>query len=313
VIRRIPENQFAKVRLIPQKGLSEWLANVKTLKMILFRTVADIGSWLLNCRNQGLKTGFVPTMGALHEGHMQLIRACRSTTEVCICSIFINPAQFNDSKDFEKYPVSLENDIEMLEKAGTDIIFLPSVAEIYPEGEKGLETYDLGILENVLEGKFRPGHFQGVCQVMSRLLGIMKPDHLFMGQKDYQQCLVIKRLIHILKLRVQFHTVPTIREADGLAQSSRNRRLTPDQRKNATAISRALNEIQENLVPGNPKTLLETARKTLENAHFKTDYISISKADDLQPILTWDGKEKAVALIAAFQGDIRLIDNILLN
>jgi pantoate--beta-alanine ligase len=313
VIRRIPENQFAKVRLIPQKGLSEWLANVKTLKMILFRTAADIGPWLLNCRNQGLKTGFVPTMGALHEGHMQLIRACRSTTDVCVCSIFINPAQFNDSKDFEKYPVSLENDIEMLEKAGTDIIFLPSVAEIYPAGEKGLETYDLGFLENVLEGKFRPGHFQGVCQVMSRLLGIMKPDHLFMGQKDYQQCLVIKRLIQILKVRVQFHTVPTIREADGLAQSSRNRRLTQDQRKNATAISRALNEIQGNLVPGNPEQLLENARKTLENAHFKTDYISISKADDLQPIQIWDGKEKAVALIAAFQGDIRLIDNILLN
>jgi pantoate--beta-alanine ligase len=313
VIRRIPENQFAKVRLIPQKGLSEWLANVKTLKMILFRTAVDIRSWLLKCRNQGIKTGFVPTMGALHEGHMQLISACLSTTDICICSIFINPAQFNDARDFEKYPVSLENDIEMLEKAGTDVVFLPSVAEIYPGGEKGLETYDLGNLENVLEGRFRPGHFQGVCQVMSRLFGIIEPDHLFMGQKDYQQCLVIKRLIQILELSVQFHTIPTIRELDGLAQSSRNRRLTPDQRKNAIAISRALTEIQGNLVPGSPEPLLKNARKTLEKAHFKTDYISISKADDLQPIEFWDGKEKAVALIAAFQGDVRLIDNILVN
>ena len=293
--------------------MSEWLANVKTLKMILFRTAADFRSWLLKCRNQGIKTGFVPTMGALHDGHMQLIRACRSTADICICSIFINPTQFNDSRDFEKYPVTLENDIEMLEKAGSDVIFLPGVAEIYPDGEKGLEIYDLGNLENVLEGQFRPGHFQGVCQVMSRLLGIIDPDHLFMGQKDYQQCLVIKRLIHILGLPVHFHTIPTIREADGLAQSSRNRRLTPDQRKNATAISRALNEIQVNLAPGSPEPLLKNALKTLERAHFKTDYVSISKADDLQPIQIWDGKEKAVALIAAFQGDIRLIDNILLN
>jgi pantoate--beta-alanine ligase len=255
----------------------------------------------------------VPTMGALHEGHMQLIRACRSTTDICICSIFINPAQFNDPRDFEKYPVNIENDIEMLEKVRADVVFLPSVAEIYPDGEKGLETYDLGNLENVLEGRFRPGHFQGVCQVMSRLLGIIEPDHLFMGQKDYQQCLVIKRLIHILRLHVQFHTIPTIREADGLAQSSRNRRLTPDQRKNALAISRALIEIQGNLVPGSLEPILKNARKTLEKAHFKTDYISISNADDLHPIEIWDGKEKAVALIAAFQGDIRLIDNILLN
>jgi pantoate--beta-alanine ligase len=200
-----------------------------------------------------------------------------------------------------------------LARAGTDVLFLPSVAEIYPDGKTGLENYDLGGLESILEGRFRPGHFQGVCQVMSRLLGLVKPDHLFMGQKDYQQCLVVNRLIQILHLTVIFHIVPTVREADGLAQSSRNRRLTPDQRKNAVAISQALNDIRGKLVSGDADQVLERARKKLEEAHFKTDYISIARASDLQPIKHWNGKEKAVALIAAFQGDVRLIDNMLLN
>jgi pantoate--beta-alanine ligase len=294
-------------------GLPEWSWGSKTLKMIIFKKSADLRRWLDIQKTVGKKTGFVPTMGALHAGHMHLVEACRSTTDLCICSIFVNPAQFNDPKDFEKYPVSTEKDIEMLARAGTDVLFLPSVPEIYPDGETGLETYDLGGLESILEGRFRPGHFQGVCQVMSRLLGLVKPDHLFMGQKDYQQCLVVNRLIHILRLTVTFHIVPTIREADGLAQSSRNRRLTPDQRKNAVAISQALNEIRGKLVSGNAGQVLEKARKKLEAAHFKTDYISIARASDLQPIEDWNGKEKAVALIAAFQGDVRLIDNMLLN
>jgi pantoate--beta-alanine ligase len=294
-------------------SFAEWSENAKTLKMILFKKSADLRSWIADQGNKGKKTGFVPTMGALHEGHSHLIGACRSTGDLCICSIFVNPAQFNDPRDFEKYPVSLEKDMEMLTKAGTDVVFLPSVGEIYPGGKTGLETYDLGNLETILEGRFRPGHFQGVCQVMSRLLKLVNPDDLFMGQKDYQQCLVVKRLIRLLQLPLQFHTVATVREADGLAQSSRNRRLTADQRKNAVAISQALNDIRENLVSGDPVVVLESAREKLDAAHFKTDYISIARADDLQPIQNWDGKEKAVALIAAFQGEVRLIDNLLLN
>ena len=311
--RRIPENQFAKVRLIHQKGLAEWSTNVKTLKMILFKRSADLRQWLLERKNQGLKIGFVPTMGALHEGHIQLIKTCRSLSDICICSIFVNPVQFNNTADFEKYPVSIEKDIEMLEKEGTELVFLPPVQEIYPQGKNGLETYDLGTLELVFEGHYRPGHFQGVCQVMSRLLGLVQPNDLFMGQKDYQQCLVVQRLIQILQIPVDFHIVPTIREADGLAQSSRNRRLTADQRKNAVAISEALNEIHGKLVSGDAAPVLELAREKLEEAHFKTDYISIARASDLQPIENWDGKEKVVALIVAFQGEVRLIDNILLN
>jgi pantoate--beta-alanine ligase len=281
--------------------------------MILFKRSADLRRRLYNQQQEGKKIGFVPTMGALHEGHMHLIQTCRSIADLSLCSIFVNPAQFNDPRDFEKYPVSLEKDIEMLTKAGTDLVFLPSVQEIYPEGETGLETYDLGALESILEGCYRPGHFQGVCQVMSRFLGLVKPDHLFMGQKDYQQCLVVKRLIHLMQIPVQFHTVPTVREADGLAQSSRNQRLTAIQRKNAVAISQALGGIRENLVAGDAGPLLEQAREKLDAANFKTDYISIARASDLQPIQNWNGKEKAVALIAAFQGDVRLIDNMLLN
>jgi len=281
--------------------------------MILFKRSADLQNWLREQVKQGKNTGFIPTMGALHTGHMRLIKASRELTDITICSIFVNPAQFNDPTDFEKYPISIEKDIEMLAKAGNDVVFLPSVEEMYPDGKTNLETYELGPLETLLEGKYRPGHFQGVCQVMSRLLHIVKPMHLFMGQKDFQQCLVVQRLIEIIQLPVEFHAVPTIREADGLAQSSRNRRLNADQRKNAAAISKSLLYIRDHLSAGDPRDVILTARKRLEEAHFKTDYIEIAQARDLQPIHSWNGEEKAVVLIAAFQGDVRLIDNMLLN
>ncbi|HZZ76145.1 MAG TPA: pantoate--beta-alanine ligase, partial [Puia sp.] len=273
----------------------------------------DLQQWVSEQKNKGVITGFVPTMGALHEGHMQLIKACRSMVGQTICSIFVNPVQFNDPRDFEKYPVSIEKDLQMLYHEGTDVVFLPSVQEIYPAGQTGLETYDLGPLETLWEGRYRPGHFQGVSQVMSRLLKVVQPDHLFMGQKDYQQCLVVQRLIEIMHLPVQFHSVPTVREADGLAQSSRNRRLTSEQRKNAVAISEALNDLRGKLPTGDAGALLKKAHEKLDAAHFKTDYITIARASDLQPITHWNGNEKAVALIAAFQGDVRLIDNMLLN
>jgi pantoate--beta-alanine ligase len=281
--------------------------------MIQFKESADLRRWLDKQKTKGKKIGFVPTMGALHEGHIRLVETSRSLTDITGGSIFVNPVQFNDPADFKKYPVSTEKDIEMLAKAGSDVLFMPSVHEIYPQGESNLETYDLGGLDTILEGRYRPGHFQGVCQVMNRLLKIVEPDHLFMGQKDFQQCLVVKRLIEIEQLPVQFHTIPTVRESDGLAQSSRNRRLTPDQRKNAVAISQALNDIREKLVSGDAGLLISLAHERLDTAHFKTDYISIARATDLKPISNWNGKEKAVALIAAFQGEVRLIDNILLN
>jgi pantoate--beta-alanine ligase len=281
--------------------------------MILFKKSEDLRHWLNIQKKEGGTIGFVPTMGALHEGHIQLIDTCRSVSSLCISSIFINPVQFNDARDFEQYPVSLEKDIDMLARAGADVLFLPSESEIYRQGKTGLETYDLGGLESILEGRYRPGHFQGVCQVMSRLLSLVEPDDLFMGQKDYQQCLVVQKLIRELRTKVRFHVVATVREADGLAQSSRNRRLTPDQRKNAVAIFQALLEIKEKLKPGNTGPVLKVAAERLESAHFKTDYICIAEAEELRPIQNWDGKVKVVALIAAYQGEVRLIDNMLLN
>ena len=202
----------------------------------------------------------------------------------------------------------------MLVRAGTDVLFLPSVSEIYPQGNSGLETYDLGGIESVLEGRFRPGHFQGVCQVMSRLLNLVEPDDLFMGQKDFQQCLVVEKLIRELKLTIRFHIVETVREPDGLALSSRNRRLTSEAKKKMRLpFPRPFLRLRKSLKPGNTGPTLEQARKKMESAQFKMDYICIARANDLQPIQNWNGGEKAVALIAAYQGDVRLIDNMLLN
>src|ERR1700722_17363851 len=168
--------------------------------MILFKRIADLTGWLKKETAAGRSTGFVPTLGALHEGHISLITISKKVTDITVCSIFVNPTQFNDPKDFQKYPVTLEKDIPLLEGAGADILFLPGVSELYPTGTSDLEHYDLGSLETVLEGKYRPGHFQGVCQVTHRLLDIVRPDDLFMGQKDYQQCMIVPRLLAIMRL-----------------------------------------------------------------------------------------------------------------
>jgi pantoate--beta-alanine ligase len=293
-------------------GFRTGFGNHNTVKMIIFRRFDDLRNHLAQIRSRGLSTGFVPTMGALHPGHISLIGASRAMGAVTICSIFVNPRQFNDPKDYQKYPVSTEKDIAMLERAGVEILFLPAVDEVYPPGVS-IESYALGDLETRLEGKYRPGHYQGVCQVMSRLLKIVLPDHLFMGQKDFQQCLVVMELIRQLQLRVAFHMVPTLREADGLAMSSRNSRLDPVQRQNAVAISRALGHIREGFAAGNSGLLLAEAQAMLDAAAFRTEYIAVARTSDLRPLDAWDGKEKAIVLVAAFQGDVRLIDNMLLN
>jgi pantoate--beta-alanine ligase len=277
--------------------------------MILFKKAADLTHWLKRQQAAGLSIGFVPTLGALHQGHISLIDISRSKTALTVCSIFVNPTQFNDPADFKKYPVTLEKDIALLEKAGTNALFLPDVNSIYPGGTSHLEHYDLGSLESVLEGKYRPGHFQGVCQVMYRLLDIVRPDHLFMGSKDYQQCMVVQRLLAIMALPTTLHRCPIMREPDGLAMSSRNTRLDPVQRTNATAIYRALQAIRSGWQMGHPSKsgLIANATKILEQAGFRVDYIEIADQKTLEPV---GGGPGAIALIAAFQGEIRLIDNM---
>lgn len=254
-------------------------------------------------------------MGALHPGHLSLIRGAQTNGGFCICSIFVNPTQFNDPADYKKYPVTIENDILLLETAGCDVLFLPSMAEIYPNGTDPARHYDLGYLETVLEGKYRPGHFQGVCMVVDRLLELMTPDSLHIGQKDYQQCMVIKKLVSLIGLEDVIKVVisPTLREPDGLAMSSRNMRLSQDDRKKAVMIFESLHFLRKQIKKGSLDGLKKQAVQKLIDNGFKVDYIEIADAANLQLVDHWDGKQKLVALAAAFLSGVRLIDNIMLS
>jgi pantoate--beta-alanine ligase len=283
--------------------------------MILFKKATDLHNHLESQRKEGKKTGFVPTMGALHKGHISLIREAGQANDLVISSIFVNPTQFNDPADFEKYPVTLDRDIHLLEVAGCDILFLPSVKEIYPQGITAVRHYDLGYIETILEGKYRPGHFQGVCAVVHQLLEMVQPHQLYLGQKDYQQCMVIKKLVELtgMKNAININISPTLREEDGLAMSSRNMRLDAASRKQAPMIFQALQHIKQTISPGNLAAIKQQATTFLSENGFKVDYVEITHAGNLQPANEWDGKQKLVALAAAFLKDVRLIDNLLLN
>jgi pantoate--beta-alanine ligase len=282
--------------------------------MILFKKADDLRNYLETQVKEGKKIGFVPTMGALHRGHISLAGTCKQENDIAVASIFINPTQFNDKKDFEKYPVTIEKDIQMLEEAGTSVLFLPSVAEMYPDGASAKQHYELGSLETLLEGKFRPGHFQGVCMIVDRLLKIVQPDTLYIGQKDYQQCMVITKLVELIgmKDRTTIKISPTLREPSGLAMSSRNIRLGEEDRKTASTIYKTLCFIKENLKPGDLTSLKQKAEAMLGEKGFKIDYVEIADAATLQPAVEWDGKQRLVALVAAFLGEVRLIDNMIL-
>ena len=279
--------------------------------MILFKKAADINNYLQQSCKAGKSIGFVPTMGALHQGHISLINTSKQADDITVCSIFVNPTQFNDTKDFDNYPSTIEKDIDMLEKAGCDVVFLPSVIEMYPGGTQNAKKYDLGYLETVLEGKYRPGHFQGVCLVVQRLLNIITANQLYLGQKDYQQCMVIKRMIELEKIKTKINICPTLRETSGLAMSSRNMRLSEKDKEQALKIFETLSYLKKNITPGDITELKQAAVNNLINAGFKVDYVEIADADNLEIINTWDGHIKPVAVAAAFLEDVRLIDNML--
>lgn len=278
--------------------------------MILFKKGDELKKYLIKKALEGHTIGFVPTMGALHDGHLSLIRAAKEKTDLVVCSIFVNPTQFNDQQDYLHYPKTIDQDIFLLEKSTCDILFLPDVQEIYPDGYLPLH-YELGSLETLLEGKYRPGHFQGVCQVVDRLLEMVIPSLLFLGQKDYQQCMVIDRLISIKQYPTQLYIVPTMREASGLAMSSRNLRLNEQDRTKAAAIYSGLTSIRSRLKPGSVQQLCdEVVNDLLKEGFEKVDYISIANAKTLEPIEEWDGQIPLVALAAVFLSGVRLIDNI---
>jgi pantoate--beta-alanine ligase len=280
--------------------------------MILFKKAAELNEYLRIQHKKGLKIGFVPTMGALHNGHISLISRCKAQNNLTVCSIFVNPTQFNNPDDFKKYPKTIEADIYLLEKEGCDIVFLPSTDEIYPPNNSIIH-YELGFLETVLEGKYRPGHFQGVCQVVHRLLEIVMPDQLFLGQKDYQQCMVIKKLIELTNTPTELIICTTQREESGLAMSSRNMRLSNNEKDNAVNIYNTLHLIQKETQPGDLRQLKQKAAKYLTSKGFIVDYVEIADTATLQLIDNWNGSTPLIALAAAFLNDVRLIDNIILD
>jgi pantoate--beta-alanine ligase len=281
--------------------------------MVILKQTKDIQSFLAQQKAEGSKIGFIPTMGALHSGHISLVNKCINDNLLSVCSIFLNPTQFNDKKDLEKYPVSTEKDIELLLRAGCDVLFLPSATEVYPGGSDLATTFDFGYLETVLEGATRPGHFKGVGQVVARLLQIVQPDTLFLGQKDYQQCMVLKELVQQINNQSPIVTIcPTTREADGLAMSSRNRRLTIPQRAVAGTIYQCLVSIQAKQDNGNFTIVKKECEELLTAKGFVTEYVALANATDLTLLQQYTPGTPTVALIAARIGEIRLIDNILL-
>lgn len=281
--------------------------------MILFKTIRPLQTKLEKLRNNKLKIGFVPTMGALHAGHLSLIKEAEKQCDIVVCSIFVNPTQFNDKNDFDKYPVTIEQDIFLLETNKTGILFLPSVNEIYPQGTAHLQHFELGYLENILEGKYRPGHFQGVCNVVHRLLNIVHPDILFLGRKDYQQYLVVKKMMQDFYPSINIKAVDTARETSGLAMSSRNMRLSEAARTKATAIYQSLQFIQQHITERDFDWLKERAKeKILQGGFDKIDYVEICDTETLMPVTVAGPGKKLIALAAAFIEDVRLIDNILL-
>lgn len=274
--------------------------------MLITRTVKEVREALAAVRGG---TGFVPTMGALHEGHISLVRRARAGNDVVVVSVFVNPTQFNDPADLRNYPRTPERDAAMLEEAGADIIFMPSVEEIYPEPDR--RVFDFGPADKVMEGATRPGHFNGVGQVVSRLFDIVGPCRAYFGEKDFQQIAVIKALIRQTGQQVEIVECPIVREADGLAMSSRNALLTPQYRAAAPGIYSAL---ETGVEASHGRSVREVkdivVRKVESGGLLKAIYFELVDAATLQPVGSWNEAERIQGCIAVQAGEVRLIDNI---
>lgn len=283
--------------------------------MIIFKKIDDIRSYLSAEGSKGRTVGFVPTMGALHKGHVSLLEKARTNGDLTVVSIFVNPTQFNDKKDFEAYPISISEDIEMLDKAGCDVIFIPHVDEIYPPGSPQPPVYELGYIDTILEGARRPGHFKGVAQVVARLLEIVMPNRLYLGQKDFQQCMVIKQLVGLVPSlnNIQVEICPTVREDDGLAMSSRNRRLTDPQRALSTLLYQCLVSIQAKAGIDTFAKVQKECMDILVEKGLEPEYVALADANTLELMDDYDSNRQQVALVAAWIGSVRLIDNMLIN
>lgn len=278
--------------------------------MKIFKQISPLKAHLEAARLSGKSIGLVPTMGALHKGHLSLVQASQAQNQITVCSIFVNPAQFNNPSDLLKYPRTIEKDTEMLKEVRCDVLFCPETEEMYPH--QSMIKLDFDPLDKVMEGKFRPGHFSGVGLVVSKLFNIVEPDHAYFGQKDWQQFAIINQMVQDLSFDIALHSIPTLREPDGLALSSRNQRLTNEQRPHATVFYRALILAKHKLLEGEkPEAVQAAVKKMVENEPGVTfEYFELADSTNLNSIKNVEASNRPIMCIAGYVGEVRLIDNM---
>jgi pantoate--beta-alanine ligase len=279
------------------------------ITMEVVKTSAQLAAKIKILKASGKIIGFVPTMGALHEGHLSLVKEAGRFCDVVVVSVFVNPTQFNNPDDLIRYPRDIEKDMALLRQTPCELLFVPSVNEVYPEPDT--RVFDFGLIDKVMEGKFRPGHFIGVAQVVSRLFDIVRPHKAFFGAKDFQQIAVVREMVRQLNLPVQVIDCPIIREKDGLAMSSRNLLLNAEQRKKAPLIARSLfDSCNFALTNGVKETRQMVTDAINASSQLEVEYFEIVDGNTLQPVMLWDDSDFIVGCIAVYAGEIRLIDNV---
>ena len=277
--------------------------------MKVVHTIKDLQAELSALKVQGKKVGLVPTMGALHAGHASLVKRSVSENGVTVVSVFVNPTQFNDKNDLEKYPRTLEADCSLLEECGAALVFAPSVSEMYPEPDTRQFSY--APLDTVMEGAFRPGHFNGVCQIVSKLFDAVQPDRAYFGEKDFQQLAIIREMVRQLNYSLEIVGCPIVREEDGLALSSRNKRLSAEERENALNISQTLFKSRTFAASHSVKETIDEVISTIDAIpEMSVEYYEIVDGNTLQPIADWNDSDYIVGCITVYNGEVRLIDNI---
>jgi pantoate--beta-alanine ligase len=280
--------------------------------MEILHTVDLMKSFSQKEREKGKRIGFVPTMGALHTGHLKLVEQAINENELVVCSIFVNPIQFNNPEDLKKYPRTLEQDLEKLETTGCHVVFYPSTTEMYPTPET--KVYDFGLIDKVMEGRFRPGHFNGVAIVVKKLFDIVSPHKAYFGEKDYQQLAIIRELVKQENISTQIVACSTVREVDGLAMSSRNMRLSASQRLQAPQIFQLLQQASQLYPKKSIVEIKQLVEQTINNnPQMQLEYFELSDAETLNPVTESNYIKPIVACIAVYMGSIRLIDNIVFN
>ncbi len=282
---------------------------LKFQNMEILRNRQSLSDYIAAVKKEGKKIGFAPTMGALHDGHMSLYKEARKDNDIVISSVFVNPTQFNNPDDLKKYPRTEENDIAMLEKAGVDAVYIPTIEDIYPAKAES-KHYDFGGIENEMEGKFRPGHFDGVGTVVSELFRQVQPDNAYFGEKDYQQLAIIKKLVEIEKFPIKIHGVPIYRAENGLALSSRNARLSEEERNGATLIYKTLVKVNEWFRVISIPEIKKRVEEIFEQSDYELEYFLIADEETLKETDFFYKDKNYRAFIVVFVGEVRLIDNM---